>query len=209
MIKINLMPPEEKKDSGPKVSLQLPANITNILLGIPPVIALVLAVGLYLHYEGVIKEKTAEQEKLDIEYKELQKKIAIVNELQAKQEKIKARLATINKLNANRDFWENVIVEFSNKLPGEFISFKSFFDQSDEERRMMRVDGVALSDQYVADYIESLKTSSLVTTVTLASTKAATYMGREARSFNILVFLKTPADTSKGTLGEGLEDEGD
>ncbi len=195
MIKINLMPLEEKKDSGAKISVQLPTNITNILLAIPIIITIAIVGFMYMKMENRKEELTLEHATLEIEYKELQKEIQIVKDLEAKQALLTARLETIRSLNSNRDYWENVLIEFAQRLPEEFISFKSCSDQSDEENRAMLVDGVALDDQYVADYIRNLRQSSYVRDVTLYGTRKIEHFKRDARSFTMIVFLTTPADS--------------
>ncbi|OQY29858.1 MAG: hypothetical protein B6244_02550 [Candidatus Cloacimonetes bacterium 4572_55] len=199
MIKINLMPPEEKKESGSKVAIQLPKNFTNVLLAIPIVVTLAL-VG-FLHTEAInkIENLTETQHRLDKENKELQKQIEVVEELKSKQDQLKTRLEMITKLNTNRDFWEKVLVEVSEHLPEEFISIRSFSDASTPEAKRIRLGGSALTDQYISKYISKLRESPYVVDVTLGGTKATQYMGRDARTFNLTVDLKIPEDPTTKT----------
>lgn len=198
MIKINLMPPEEKKDTGKKISVQLPTNVTNILLAIPVIITLAVIGFVYMKMENRIAELEETKTRYEQEHRDLQKKIQIVNELQAKQEQLKSRLATIRQLNSNRGFWENVIVDLTNKLPEEFIAFTSFTDQSDEETKRLFLEGQALSDQLVSDYIQQLRQSEFVTDVVLNQTRSTKVMGRDAREFSMVIMLKAPAaDTTQ------------
>ena len=197
MIKINLMPLEEKKDGGSKISVQLPTNITNILLAIPIVITIAMVGFMYMKMENRKKALTEEHAQLEVTYKKLQEEIKIVKELEAKQALLTSRLETIRALNSNRDYWENVLIEFANRLPEEFISFNSCADQSDEESRAMMVDGMALSDQYISDYIRNLRESKYVRDVTLFGTRAAKFKGRDARSFSMMVLLTVPVDSTQ------------
>lgn len=197
MIRINLMPPEEKKESGQKIAVKLPTNLMNLLLAIPIIVTIAVVIMIHMKMEADIKRLTEEHAQKEQKHAELQKKIAVVNELQAQQQKLRSRLDTIAKLNSKRDYWENVFIDVAERLPEEFISLLSFSDVSDDERTQINVDGLALSDLQVSEYIANLRLSDFVNDVTLGGTRPDKYKGRDARYYNLQIYLVTPADSTQ------------
>lgn len=197
MIKINLIPPEEKKDTGQGIALKLPKNLMNVLYGIPVLIVIAIVVVFYMKIENKITQMENKKAEMEIRKKELEEKIKLVNELEKKQENLKARLGVIQGLNKNRDFWKNVFVDLTDKLPEEFISFDKFLDTSDSENKKLKLTGIALSDLQVSDYISRLRTSQYIKDVTLTGTRPAKFKGREVREFDMLIMLSVPSDTTK------------
>jgi type IV pilus assembly protein PilN len=208
MVKIDLLPKEERKKRGtplklPKIKIRIPLGGSAFLAVI--VIAIIFFVlGItYLREVRKISQLDSEIAEMNRELATLQKIVDEVNQLKQKEADFEMRLGVIEKLNQHRFLRAHLMDELKDLIP----DFVWLFAVS-EENLSISIEGRSFSNFVIADFMERLKGSNFFTKIDLPSVSKETYEGHTVMRFRItaaLVPYQPPATTTLSGGGYLLE----
>lgn len=177
MIKINLLPPEERKN---KRDLNLPELSTIYLVG-----GVVLFLGVFLtmgfvqhHRTADLENKIAEARK---ESKKLAPQLARIKKISREREEVDRRLHLITSLDKYRYYRVRLLNDIGMNMPGN-CWLTGLVEQSTNS---FIIDGVAFSNYKVADIISNLERSSVFTEVGLKIAEKGHIREREVMKFTL------------------------
>ncbi|PIE55760.1 MAG: pilus assembly protein PilN [Desulfobulbus propionicus] len=183
MIKINLLPIREIKRRQ-KAKQQIATFCFGILL-------FLVALGLIALY---LMAQTARLEtKLDGLKKETAKYTKIlqeIKELEADKAVLKNQIMVIDQLKESSSLTVHLLDDVARRTPKERIWLNSL-SQSGQN---LTINGMALDNRTVAKYMDDLRTSPYIHSVSLATASMQTYAGRKLKSFSLSCAVGSPVD---------------
>jgi type IV pilus assembly protein PilN len=186
MIRINLLSAHEvRKEKNQKWFLQ------GILLSCLIVIAVVL-IGFWMlgrQVQNLKKEKMA----LEIQTREaaaLQKEI---KELRDKKEIAKNRLTLLQNLEKERHGPIRLMESLATILPVDQLWLTSLKETGSE----IRIDGVSLGNEILADFMKRLEASSLFKQVDLVHSTQGVYKDLKVKNFTLIAWIKLPVPSEE------------
>ena len=183
MIKINLLPKEARKRVG------IGEQILIILLVLVVTFA---GIGFYWSYlNGVIEQKRLAIARTNQRLQELQKIIDEIETFEAQRKALEQKLAVIAKLEKEQKLPVHLLDELYVTLEDDL--WLNFFQQS---RNVMSVNGTALSNPVVSNYLRNLEQSQYFTNVELVSVIERVIGSRIVRDFQLSMNLMVPGETS-------------
>ena len=190
MVYINLLPIKEIKQHAKAVQqLTLFAICFVCLLG---------AVG----FVGFLQVTKASQLQKEITVLKAEKQtynqiLAQIKKYEQDKVTIENKIAVIRRLKKYSALTVHVLDEIANLTPTKRMWLKSI-NQSGTNLKLM---GMALDNQTIAKYMETLKTSDYFSEVNLQNSSLAVYAGRNLKSFSLSCTIVIPesADTEKAT----------
>ena len=170
MIKINLIPAEERRDIK---------GFGELLLGLLVIVALFAGIAaLHVVQSNNMKEVETKFQKTEKEIKSLEAVKIRVDEFKAKNLELKRRIEIINTLERNRTGPLFVMDALASAMPA-----KAWIDEFSESGMKAKMVGIADNEFTVADLMESLQASPYFKTVELGVIKKTTMRKQQLRSF--------------------------
>lgn len=181
MLKINLLPIRQLKKRA-KAKQQLAGMVLLFIL----VLALLTAV-------GVIQAQKIDNLNTDISqlnkekdsYAPTLKKIA---ELKKDREELTRKTEIINKLKTDSSLTVRVLDEVANKIDNQ----RMWLESLQQDNAVLKLSGIALDDQTVAQFMDNLKSSPFVQDVALAGSSQKSVSGRNLKSFELNCTVSQP-----------------
>ena len=122
-----------------------------------------------------------ENQKLEARKQELAKILREIEDLEKKKELIEKQTAIVEKLKKTSALSAYVLNEVANITPNE----RMWLTGLDQTGNSMKLEGMALDNQTVAEYMQQLESSKYISGVTLTSSALATYAGRNLKKFSL------------------------
>jgi len=181
MLKINLLPIRQLKKRA-KAKRQLFSIFFLFLL----VLAMLAAVG-FLQSQNInsLQKQLASLNKEKDSYSATLKRI---DELKKSKAELERRTNVINKLKADSSLTVRVIDEVANRVDAKRIWLQSLNQQNSS----LRLTGIALDNQTVAQFMDRLKESPFITSVTLTNSSLKIVSGRNLKAFSINCSVAQP-----------------
>jgi len=182
MLKINLLPIRQLKKRA-KAKKQLFSIFFLFLL----VLALLAAVG-FLQTQNIdtLQKRLTSLNKEKDSYSSTLKRI---DELKKARAELERRSGVIDKLKAESSLTVRVIDEVANRVDNKRIWLRSLNQQNSS----LRLTGIALDNQTVAQFMDKLKASPFVTSVTLTNSSLKIVSGRNLKAFSINCSVAQPS----------------
>lgn len=156
MIRINLLPAEERTKTGPSINLKMPAVGNFIPVGVA-LVALVACVGTYMVQSRTLTQLETSLEEAREESQRLAPQIARIQRLQREREQLDARLDAITALDEERYFRVQLLSELARRSP-ENMWLTSVNENSPGQ---FSLEGITFSNFIVADFISNLSQADL------------------------------------------------
>lgn len=181
MIKINLLPKEARKRVG---------FVQQIVLMSLMLVVTFVGIGFYWSYlDGVIEQKKQEIASTQARLQELQKIIDEINKFEAQRVALEQKLAVIAKLEKEQKLPVRMLDEVYKTLE-EDLWLTSFAQQTDA----LMVNGSALSNPVVSDYMRNLQESKFFKDVELVVSQSRLAGTQTVRDFQLKMQLVAPPD---------------
>lgn len=181
MLKINLLPIRQLKKR---------AKAQQQLFGMVLLFILVLAI---LAGAGIIQAQKINNLNVDISqlnkekdsYAPTLKKIA---ELKKDREELTRKTEIINTLKTDSSLTVRVLDEVANKIDNQ----RMWLESLQQDNAVLKLSGIALDDQTVAQFMDNLKESPFVQDVALAGSSQKSVSGRNLKSFELNCTVSQP-----------------
>jgi type IV pilus assembly protein PilN len=195
MVYINLLPIREIKKRA-KALQQL--SLVGVCF-----IALLVAIGAFWFYQAnIVSALASEITSLNQEktrYNEILKEIA---QLEKDKKMIENKIAVIKELQKSKALTVHVLDEIAKLTPSKRMWLNSIVQNG----MTARLTGIALDNQTIASYMETLKTSDYISEVNLVNTTLTGYAGRNLKSFSLSCSLVLPEANNQET-GPGTKQQ--
>ena len=186
MLRINLLPVKEiKQRAAAKNQLTVFGLAFAGLL-----VVLVLAV---LMLNGQISSLKTEIADLEQRKAALAKILQEIEELKKKKDEVDKQTALIENLEKSSALTAHLLNEVANLTPNERLWLTSL----NQAGASMNLSGMALDNQTVAEFLEKLKGSKYISSVTLANSSLSVYAGRNLKSFTLSCAVAVPEPEKK------------
>lgn len=206
MIKINLLPPEER---GKGVEEEIGGGFKLDLRIIAPATLLIIsAIVIFVWWMSLNNKKEELDQniaKVKADLAKVQREERIVKELDDKKAKLKTHLGVITDLDQGRLRWVKILDIVSQALP-ELTWIERMSDESIPNSPSISIEGVAFSNQKIAEFMKNLADSELVEdtdSITLRHTTTKTEKRQdrtiELVSFALKVQLKSSSQPQPAT----------
>ncbi|GAK52825.1 fumbrial assembly [Candidatus Moduliflexus flocculans] len=181
MIKINLLPKEARKRVG---------FVQQIVLMSLMLLVTFVGIGFYWSYlNGVIEQKNQEIANTQARLQELQKIIDEINKFEAQRVALEQKLAVIAKLEKEQKLPVRMLDEVYKTLEDD-LWLTSFTQQGDA----LAINGSALSNPVVSDYMRNLQASKFFKDVELVVSQSRLVGTQTIRDFQLKMALVAPPD---------------
>ncbi len=185
MIRINLLPvkTQAKRETGTK---QLAVFITVVAL------CIVVAGFLWFRQSSKIKQLQPRAQSLRTElakYKGVEQRL---KKLKKDKEQVLKRIEIIKQLQKNRDAMVRILAMLTETIPKE----KIWFNALQEKGKSVTIEGVALSNEAISQFMRNLERSIYVGSgrVNLIESAQKIIAGRKLRSFKLQFNFRTPSE---------------
>jgi Tfp pilus assembly protein PilN len=177
MIRINLLPYQERKGTGRSFTFDKTRIVPLAVLGV------VLAACLTTLMVQGARLTSLEQEvaTAQAESEKYKKTIDLINEMVSKENELNRRLQLVSTLDENRFKTVRVLDEFARRVP-RYMWLTSVKEVSPDR---MAIDGVAFSNLVVSDLMSSLESSEVFGQVELSVAKRKEVEGQNVVSFTV------------------------
>lgn len=185
MVYINLLPIREiKKRNNAIQQLSLFSVSFAILL---------LAVGVFWFYQAsIISGLGSEISALNLEKQRYNKILAQIAKLEEDRKLIESKITVINELQKTKAITVHVLDEIAKYTPTNRMWLTSL----NQTGMSITLTGMALDNQTIAKYMETLKSSPYINDVNLMNTTLSVFAGRNLKSFTLSCDLTQPAADS-------------
>ncbi len=174
MLRINLLPIRQLKRR---------IKARNQIIGFAMIFVAVLVILFFvnLFQAGRVKNVQATIVDLQNEERRLAPIIKEVKELERQQKELKRRISVIKALREESSLTVHVMDEVANLVDNDRLWLESFSQQG----AALQLRGTALDNETVAQFMESLKTSEYINSVTLTSSTQKKVGNRDFKSFGL------------------------
>jgi len=174
MIQINLLPIREIKRR---------ARAKNqIILSSVSFLVFLAMLALVAWYQGtVLADLNDKYTDLRDKKKDLQKIVNQIKRLDSERDLLNKRIGVIKQLKLDSSLTVHVLDEVATLTPSRRIWLKSL----SQSLSNLSINGMALDDQTIAQYMDDLEASRYIKNVHLANTTMARYADRDLKSFSI------------------------
>lgn len=191
MLKINLLPIRQLKKR--KKAINQIVGCLCILLTLVVILALV---GVYQSHDKATLNKDITA--LKKEKKKYDPILAQIKKLQNDKSILENRIKTIKKLKKDSSLTVHVLDEVANIIDNERMWLLSLNQQGGT----LTLTGIALDNQTIAQFMNNLKTSSYVTSVTLANSSLRSLGGKNFKSFSLSCGVGFPSQDQDTTAAK-------
>ena len=189
MIRINLLPPEERpKSGGMGFNIKMPAVGNFIPVGVAAV-ALIACLGTYMVQTRTMQQLEVNLEEAREESQRLAPQIARIKRLQREREQLDARLDAITSLDEERYFRLQLMSELARRSP-ENLWLTRVQENSPGQ---FTLEGITFSNFIVADFISNLAQAELYRGLDLVSIQRGTIEDVTVLDFEITANVGTGA----------------
>ena len=198
MIRINLLPPEERVSStGLNVSFSMPAMGNFIPVGVAA-FALLACLGTYLVQTRTMTQLETKLEEAREESQRLAPQIARIKRLEREREQLDARLDAITALDEERYFRVQLMSELARRSP-ENMWLTRMHENSPGQ---FTLEGITFSNFIVADLLADLSQAELYQGLDLVEIRRGTIEDVTVLNFEITANVGTGAVVAAATPGE-------
>jgi type IV pilus assembly protein PilN len=190
MLQINLLPIRQFKKRA-KAGRQLLFILFLFLL------ALALLAGVGVLQAQKIKGLEEDIASLGKEKESYTPTLTKIERLKKDKEELARKTDIINTLKANSSLTVRILDEVANRVDNQRMWLESLQQQDSS----MRLSGVALDNQTVAQFMDSLKDSPFVQDVTLTRSSQKVVSGRNLRSFELTCVVGQPSPAAPPASG--------
>ncbi len=191
MLRINLLPVR-------KIKQQFIAKQQIKIFGITVVSLLAVLILYTLILFSTATTLHDENQKLEAKKQQLAKILKEIEELEKNKELIEKQTAIVEKLKKTSALSAYVLNEVANITPNERMWLTSL----DQSGSTMKLDGMALDNQTVAEYMQQLENSKYISGVTLTSSALANYAGRNLKKFSLSCTVGMGEEKTEQTVEE-------
>ena len=182
MLKINLLPVRQLKRRA-KARKQL----TSIFLFFLLLLAMLATVG-FIQAQKVSSLQT-EITQLTTEKNSYSKTLKEIEKLKKDKIELERKTGIIDKLKTDSSLTVRVVDEVANRIDNQRIWLTLLHQQGPS----LRLSGIALDNQTVAQFMDSLKESPFVNSVTLTNSSLKIVSGKNLKSFELTCSVAQPA----------------
>jgi type IV pilus assembly protein PilN len=186
MIRINLLPVRQLKKRA-KARNQILAVIAGLMCFLA-----VLGIVAYLQVEKASSLKSAIAD-IDRETKTFNPILAKMKEIESSKKELERKSAVIDKLKADSSLTVRVLDEVANIIDNE----RMWLLDLNQQGGALQLNGVALDNQTVAEFMDNLKLSSFVTSVDLTDSSLKKIAGRDLKSFSLACSVAQPVQSEQ------------
>ncbi len=183
MIRINLLPV--------RTSRRRETALRQILLAAAGAV-LVVAGCAYFYFEidSEIDKLASENQRIEQEITKLKEVIGQVEEFEEKKAELQKKLDVIRTLKANKTGPVHMLDEIASNIPD-----KCWLTSLSEVDRKVELEGVAINNEVIADFISKLEASDYFDDLYLVSTSATeTKDGLKLKEFSVTARMTTPEE---------------
>lgn len=191
MLRINLLPIRQLKKRAKAVN-----QITSALIALACVLFVLGAVSFY--QKNDIKQTQNRIQQLEAKKKTYQKTLNKIAEFKKNTEELNRRITVINNLRKTSSLTVHIMDEVTNLIDSERVWLTSLSQQN----TTLNLLGVALDNESIAQFMDSLKNSDYVSAVSLGQSTMKSVSGRNLKSFNLTCSIKHPATEPVAENGE-------
>ncbi|HKJ66209.1 MAG TPA: PilN domain-containing protein [Desulfopila sp.] len=186
MLRINLLPIRQLKKR---------AKARNQIIGYSMVfLAVLLALGFVsLLQLGKVETVEASIAELQREEKRLEPIIREVDALELQKKELERRIDVIKKLRRESSLTVRVMDDVARIIDNDRMWLKSFSQQGGS----LQLNGIALDNQTIAQFMEELKTSEFINAVNLNSSTLSKVSNRDFKSFSLSAGVGFPAEQTE------------
>lgn len=186
MIRINLLPVRE-------ITRRIKAK-KQISTFIAILVLVLCALGGYAFYQaGVIKERKSALADLNKRQQKYTKILREIKELEKQQKILETRISVIKKLKHSSSLTVHALDEIARITPAQRMWLTTFSQSGGS----LTVAGMALDNRTIAKYMDDLKASEYINSVSLSSSALKGYAGRNLKAFSITCSIAVPAEEEK------------
>lgn len=182
MLKINLLPVRQLKRRA-----KAKKQITSIFLFFLILLAMLAAVG-FIQAQKISNLQT-EITTLTKEKNSYNKTLSDIEKLKKDKLELERKTGIINKLKTDSSLTVRVMDEVANRIDNQRMWLTSLHQQQSS----LKLSGVALDNQTIAQFMDSLKESPFVNSVTLTNSSLKIISGRNLKSFELTCSVAQPA----------------
>jgi len=183
MVRINLLPVRQIKKRQRAVNELFAFGLALAVL----LVGVLVVAGVISHTIGTLNVQIKELQVKKNSYNVILKEI---EDLKRQKQNLEAKINTIKKLKKGSRLAVLVLDELANKTPPNRVWLKSLSQAAGS----MKLDGVALDNATIAQFMDSLTSSSLFVSADLQGTQQVEIAGQKLKSFTLSVGIKPPAD---------------
>ncbi len=170
MIKVNLIPKEERRKVKAKKAIGLPKITLKGWDVYASLVALVLSILLVLYlsfnYDKKIKKTKVDIQNAKIELEKLKPEVELVNSLENKQKDLNVLIDLVKNLNLNRSLMVHIIDEVNKCIPDY-----TWLLEMSVSGNAISISGVTFSNLIVTQFMQNLENSDYISEVSLIETK--------------------------------------
>lgn len=181
MIKINLLPVRAAKKK--ETAIQQFA-----IAGVVVVIIVLIVTSLYVVKCVQVAAAKDDIATANIKIKELENKIGKLNELKTLKEQVKKKLDVLSQLRKNKTGPAQRLASLSDLTPSQL-----WLTSYSESTQDVKISGVALTEDLIAQFMKALEASSDFMAVELVVSEQAEVAGTKLKKFDITMKLETSA----------------
>jgi Tfp pilus assembly protein PilN len=199
MIRINLLPKEERARSAPKITLPKIGSMVP-LIGIGAVLAIVAVIAVLENAKVAALGRDVTE--LREEVRAIQPQVDRVRRLTTQREELERRLEIIRQLDQGRFLCVRVMDDVSRQTP----QYLWLTDLRQAGAHTITITGITFSNLIVADFMTRLDRSSMFANIGLVQTKKGEIEERDVMEFAITADLtpdEVPSDFKAEALFEG------
>lgn len=163
MIRINLLP---FRAARKKENIKRQMSIFALLVAL----VLILTAYSYLQLNIKVGNLKNEEGRIQIELVKLEETIKEIGRLEKQIKEIRAKLTVIKRLEENKAGPVHLLEEVSAAVPKDKLWLKSF----QENKGILKLEGTAMDNETVAEFMTNLESSDYINTVDLGSTRMRT-----------------------------------
>ncbi|TKB12088.1 PilN domain-containing protein [Desulforhopalus sp. IMCC35007] len=182
MLKINLLPVRQLKRRA-----KARKQITTIFLFFLLLLAMLATVGFIQAQK--ISSLQDEVKQLNTEKNSYNKTLAEIAKLKKDREELTRKTDIIKQLKTDSSLTVRVLDEVANRIDNQRMWLLSLHQQESS----LRLSGIALDNQTVAQFMDNLKESPFVTDVTLTDSSLKIISGKNLKSFELACSVAHPA----------------
>lgn len=191
MIRINLLPVKKSKKREA-------AQQQFIFAGIGLLALLLVCYYSYQDLNSQISERTSKNASLQAEVDSLKQATAAVQELEKKKALLEQKLGIIETLYSNKTGPVHMLDDIASTIPE-----KVWLSSVDETQKKVKLLGVALSNEVIADFISKLEESPYFSEVTLLSTEQKEKEGLKLKDFSLTASVTSEDKKASTATQEG------
>ena len=181
MLKINLLPVRQLKKRA-KAKTQLFGMVFLLFL----VLALLAGVGFL--QAGNIKSLKSTVAQLTAEKKKFDPILKKIDQLKKDKDELNRKTAVIEKLKADSSLTVHIIDEVANIIENN----RMWIESLNQQNSSLKLVGVALDNQTIAQFMDNLKASPFVQSVSLTDSSLKVVSGRNLKAFSLNCAVAQP-----------------